>query len=219
MAAETQPDEGPVDLSALDSFLQATGQLAEELLRAANSLPEVSEDGGSECPFAEELYADKEEKQRELEGRFQQLHVYKQAVEELISKCDNDLVVVASHQDRIHGDKAREHYSQAEVELAAKRRQFLKTRLEIEEMIKKVDQALRESVSKRYPGKIPQKWPGIWSDSDVPPDDDVLHPIEQKNAEQELDDLFSLDRLRNADQPDRPDRPTDREEGRARNAS
>jgi len=43
------------------------GACVDRLLRAARQLAEVDEDGYSECPFAEQLYAEKEEAQRDAE--------------------------------------------------------------------------------------------------------------------------------------------------------
>jgi hypothetical protein len=47
----------------LDSAILAGHRLAEDLLHTVASLPRVDRDGGSPCPYAEDLYAAKEAKE------------------------------------------------------------------------------------------------------------------------------------------------------------
>ena len=175
--------ENEVRLEDLDGFLEATRHLMEQLLQVTRSLPSVDENGQSDCPEAEEMYAEKEELQAQLQGHFEQLHRYEAFVEEELKRCEGDLVVLEEHQKRLHTDKPRAHYSQAEVEVAAMCKKLRKMLREIKAMIKAVDEVLAEAVQKRFPGKIPQKWPHM----------DFAPPSANRSqAEKDVDDLIRM---------------------------
>ena len=67
MLAGGESEGKDVDLQAACDCIRKTDRAVEELVQAARVLPRVEEDGTSECPFAEELYARKEEAQMEVE--------------------------------------------------------------------------------------------------------------------------------------------------------
>ena len=53
-----------LSLKNLDSFMHHMNGLLKKLVDKVNVLPRVDDKGGSECPFAEDLYAEKEEIQK-----------------------------------------------------------------------------------------------------------------------------------------------------------
>jgi hypothetical protein len=193
METELKRGKRRINLGDVENCIAAARSRAEELLRAARSLPNVDEEGNSECPFAEELYAKKEKLQGEVEGLFKRLHECKADVEYLIDNCKRNLEVVSANEDMLHSDRPRAKFSEAEAALAVKYKAYVRLRERIEEAIKIVDKALREAVVKRYPGKIPEEWPGAGF-SPQPTDQDLQPAPEQSSADKELDDLFELDR-------------------------
>ena len=186
MQGNVDIDKRNVNLKEAEKGLESTKQCMEDLDRSVHSLPSVDEDGNSECPFAEELYAKKEELQEKLEARLKDLFEMMKAVDAEIARCKKNLAVVTAHQDRIHSEKVRDQYSDEELSLAARIKQLIKIREQIQEAIKAVQKALAEAKARYYPGKKPEKWPGISDDSPTP-------PLTESDADRELDDLLELE--------------------------
>ena len=180
----------------IEKIIQAAHTGAEELRRAAQ-LPNVDEEGNSECPFAEELYAKKEEAQEKVQGLFKSLHECKAEVEVLIEGCKRDMRVISAREDQLNGDRARAQFSEAEAVLAAKYKALTRLLRRVLEAIRVVDLVLRDAVTKRYPGKIPERWPKM---EFSPPSAERGRPseLEPTGADKELEDLFELDRQRQA---------------------
>ena len=85
MTMARKPVEETITIAVIEAFLQKAAQCVQELLRAASQLPKIDENGSSECPFAEELYAKKEEAQKKARlGTYSKTHA------------------VSGHVDRIH---------------------------------------------------------------------------------------------------------------------
>ena len=158
----------------------------EELLQAARVLPRVEEDGNSECPFAEELYAKKEEAQRDAEICLEKLGGNLAWVDDQIGHCENNLGTISSGQQQLNNDGAKDSFSEAEERLEAFREKLNELRDEIEEAMDKVDKALEESVPKRFPGKIPQENP----QQSVPP----TEPYSLPDSDSSQDDSSDADR-------------------------
>ena len=178
-----------VDLNEAEKGLESTKKCMEDLDRSVHSLPSVDEKGNSECPFAEELYAKKEELQKTLEARLKDLFEMLKAVDAEIKRCRKNLAVVTAHKDRIHGEKVRDQYSDEELKLAARIKQLTEIREQIQKAIKAVQKALAESKARYYPGTKPEEWPGISDDSPTP-------PLKGSDAEGELNDVYEYDKER-----------------------
>lgn len=184
--------EQRVNIEQVGQFLKAAKSKAEELSECTHSLPPIDADGSSECDSAEELYAKHEELRTELQGLLAQAHEYLTAVEDEITKLGHDLAVISAHEDRLHRDAPRAHFSEAEARVAALYNRYRKLKGQIVETIKYVDQALQEASTKRFPGGIPRKWPGI--QTRVPGPAKAAGSNTDVDAEQELDALFETDR-------------------------
>jgi phage host-nuclease inhibitor protein Gam len=193
METELKRGKRRINLTDVENCIRAARDRAGELLSAARSLPKVDDEGNSDCPVAEELYAKKEKLQQEVEGLFKRLHECKADVEYLIDNCKRNLAVVSANEDMLNSDRPRAKFSEAEAALAAKYKAYVRLRDRIEEAIKIVDKALREAAGKRYPGKIPEERPGTRF-SPQPTDPDRQPASERSGADKELDDLFELDR-------------------------
>ncbi|MHC4116586.1 MAG: hypothetical protein ACYSWO_03655 [Planctomycetota bacterium] len=156
----TKPDkEQPVTVEQIEGIVTEAVSDAKALQQSSGSLPKVDQDGHSECPFAEELYAKHEELRKKVQKRLPQLHECLTVVAEQITKYGNDLVVVSTHQDRLNRDRPRAHFSEAEAQLAALYKRYLQLQDRVEQAIHFVNDVLQEASTKRFPGKIPQKWP------------------------------------------------------------
>ena len=168
MTAETNDQIKKITIAEVEGYVGIADSCVEQLLQAARQLPRVEEDGSSECPFAEERYAIKEEAQRDAEICLEKLGAYLSWVDDQIGRCENNLQTISSGQQQLNTDSARDKLSEAEEQLDAFRKRLTKLRDDIEDAMKKVDKALQESVGKRFPGKIPQKNPQFTVPPSVP---------------------------------------------------
>jgi len=181
---EPIPRQGPLTLDDVESEISAAAGAVSSLLSAVRSLPKVDGDGGSECPFAAELYAKKEALQQQVSACVGRLYECLQAVEGEIQRLQRNLLVVSAHEDMINSDSVRRPFTDAEAKLAALAKRYVRTRDRLKETIDEVHKALMEASRKSWPGELPQPRPAS--------------PEGPRNeaAERELDDLFERDRRR-----------------------
>jgi uncharacterized protein YdhG (YjbR/CyaY superfamily) len=156
----TKPDkERRFTIEQIESIVAGAVSEAKALQQSSGSLPEVDQEGHSECPFAEDLYAKHEELRDKVQKRLAELNDCLTFVAERITKVGNDLVVVSTHEDRLNRDRPRAHFSEAEAQLAALYKRYLQLQERIKQAIQFVNDVLQEASTKRFPGKIPQKRP------------------------------------------------------------
>jgi hypothetical protein len=157
MTVTKKPVEETITIAEIESFLPKAAGCIEELLRAARSLPKVDKDGSSECPFAEEWYAKKEEAQEKVSKCLKRLNKYSCWITKEISRCKNNMTVISAHQDQLNNDRPRKYFSEAEAKLAALYKRLISLLEKVKEMFTKAQEAIREAAQKQYPGKIPNK--------------------------------------------------------------
>ena len=83
-------------------------EIVDQLDSTMTKLPYVDENGSSECPWAEDLYAQKEELEAELTFEVEKLRYYMPELEKRVSRCEKNL-------QRIEADSARLNTEQAGV--------------------------------------------------------------------------------------------------------
>lgn len=158
-APHPEPPRQP-NLGDLPNCLEVTVREAEALESSVGSLPPVDENGESPCGFAEELYAKKEKLQRSLQGSFERLHDYIAIIKNEVAKLRKQQAVLRTERSRLHGDTAKDYYEEADHELELKCRAHAIQIDKIKAVIKLADAVLAKAVTKRFPGKIPEEWPG-----------------------------------------------------------
>ena len=184
MTTKNKSSENKICLSAVESHLQKSQAAVEKLERTAGRLPKVDQDGNSECPFAEQWYAEKEAAQKELNDCLQKMDEYRQWVDKEIHGCRNDLSVTTAHEERLHKDSPREHYSDAEAKISGNLRHLAKVKEQIEALFKQMQKSIQKACRKYYPGKIPGKYPHFsTTESQFPSErDGELNEIIQKGS-------------------------------------
>ena len=158
MANEEKSLQDQVCAADVEAHIERSQSAVEELQRTSGQLPKVDEDGNSECPFAEQLYAEKEEAQNEVNACLKQMDEYRKWIDEEIAGCKNDLTVISAHQEYIHRDKPRAHYSDAEAEAAATLKHLEEVKENMEEALEQMQESTKEASPKQYPSKIPEKY-------------------------------------------------------------
>ena len=168
----------------------------EGLHKAYDLLPKVDEEGYSECPFAEQLYAQKQEQQQELQQHLEKLKTDLAQTETEIQKCNSNANIVASDQGQLHSQDVFERYEQAEDKLKSKLEQLREKRTCIRLKIEDVKKLLAKAGEKNWPDGEPEGHkfslgPSLSSqDNPTSPDNRPL------DTGQQLNGLFEIDRMR-----------------------
>lgn len=101
----------------------------DDLQKTYRVLPEVDKDGSSECRFAEDIYAKKQQHELEVTCHLDKLkHEKKEAIKK-IQKIKNAFIIIGSDKESIHNLSAYEKYEQAEAE-QQKKIKLLRTEIE-----------------------------------------------------------------------------------------
>ena len=128
-------------------------------LESALALPEVNEDGSSECPFAEDLFAKKEAIEGQVANDLKKLNRYAKVLDYEIKRCQRNLTKIQADGSKLNLQEASGHYSQA----ADAQQQQLQSAIEdkdaVSVVLSKAQAVLNVSRTRKYPGKKPQERP------------------------------------------------------------
>jgi len=168
----------------------------EGLRKAYDLLPKVDEEGNSECPFAEQLYAQKQEQQRELQQHLEKLKKDLVQVETDIQKCNSNANIVASDQGQLHSQNVFERYEQAEDKLKSKLKQLHEKRTHIRSKMKDTEKLLAKTNEKNWPDGEPEGQRFSLGPSLSLLDNSTSPDNRQLDTGQQLNGLFEIDRMR-----------------------
>jgi len=140
-----------------DSVVGQGNRSIEELESLRKYLPRVSPDGRSECPFAEDPYTQKEEKEAEVERRIGVYREYARAIEEELPYTKRTVAVVEEGNERLHHEQPKDHFDQAELEAKAEYKRIVDQRQKMQDLLARMQQALDRSRSIQFPGRKPRK--------------------------------------------------------------
>lgn len=187
-------------LTAME-LLKRTDICMDEVKKASAVLPGFDRNGQSECSFAEDLYAQKEHWQRELQVQYGQLHEFRAAAAAEVKRYGKNREVIESNRERLHGAQARGKYSEVEDQLGAEGQLHLRMCRRLEQKIKVVEQVLGVASKSMFPHRPPEKSRGTMTPS-LPPTGGIesMRP-RAPHADSELSDLIAIDRQRRAAAP------------------
>ena len=181
------PDYTP---SMVDSLLEHVNEVIEEFRNAMRILPLVDDEGHSDCPFAEDLYAEKARWQEELQFLLGKLHEYQAGSQAEIRRCMRNQAVVEEDQRRLDGEHARDQYDQADDRVLSEYRQNRRARELLTAKIRVVASVLGEARERMFPGRRPRK-----------PTPSFGAGLRPRGVDPELDDLFDVDARRGGVHP------------------
>jgi septal ring factor EnvC (AmiA/AmiB activator) len=144
-------------LKDVDSFISYMNRLLEQLLSKAQVCPKVDQEGNSECPFAEDLYAEKEEFSEKVEKESKKIQRFLQVVDQEIDRCSNNLERISADSRSLNSDEAKEKYAIAQRAQEAEYKKAIQQRRALTELISKTEKVLALARAKTFPGRKPQK--------------------------------------------------------------
>ena len=127
----------------------------QELLRSLEILPRVDEEGGSDCPFAENLFAQKEQAAATLREDLSELLSIKQELVEEIGRLRENLDLVNFDAAKLRTPAALEGYGAATQELIMQAESVQRELDDILMLIEVVSAALKRSERMKFPGREP----------------------------------------------------------------
>lgn len=140
----------------VNSLLSGTEELL-NTLRNRLALPRVEPDGSSECAFAENMYAEKEECEAKVNGRLNTLRDCLVSLDGGIQRCRHNLSTISGGATKMHIAEAARGYANAYNAQGMQHQKAVELRKRVWAMIQKVEAALQKSRGKQYPGKKPEK--------------------------------------------------------------
>ena len=129
----------------------------EQLERAVQSLPRVNTKGSSECPFAEDLYAQKEELESAVGRDVAMLGGYLAALQEDVARCENNLQRIRTDAGNLTVPEALDAYGTAENTQNDEYYQAVTDRDSIVLVLPRAESALLVSRHRKYPGDRPPR--------------------------------------------------------------
>lgn len=147
-----------INITEIESYLATVESYVSELIAKIGMLPKVEEDGSSECPFAQKLYAEKEQAEAKVQVCLAKLGEYESWTHSEIARCRSNLTELIAHEQQLNRDSPKQKLSDAESKLAAVYNRLLNLAESIKETINKVEKALEKAGQKQYPQQaLPQQ--------------------------------------------------------------
>jgi hypothetical protein len=120
-------------------------------------LPRVNEKGGSECAFAEDLFAQKEEAAAELREDLSKLLSRKRELDEELARCHHNLNQVGIDATRLRTHPALEAYDAA-TQMLIQQAESLERELDtVVMLIAIVSAVLKRADRQKFPGRQPKR--------------------------------------------------------------
>jgi len=183
----------------LDSLLGAANSACENLANKMKVVPEVDRQGNSECPFAEDLYGEKEEAAEEARRVLLRLQESRSAICEELSRLERNASLIEGARNDVHGEPAGRSLSSADAQAQAQYERAVKQREQVTEAIERVQEALQTASQKQWPLGEPQRQErygqpaGTAYNSEAPRDAFLTSPAQPvSSVEDDLSQLLSL---------------------------
>ena len=122
-------------LREIGSSVGHMSKLLDTLETKTNVLPKVDEKGNSECPFAEDLYVQKEQADEKVAEQLQTLRRLLELLEEELARLQANLGQVRADANSLHLESAIERYLSAERSLEHHIQRNLEQRNKLIELI------------------------------------------------------------------------------------
>src|SRR6056297_1790632 len=190
------------NLKMADSAIQELVNWTEQLSQKTRELPKVDKDGKSECPYAERLYAEKNELLERVNEKRNTVLQYKGVVDQIISKHRRNLDIIVTDANKIHTRKNKDGYSLAAVSQEYVLKKAIDQRKAIVDALAWSEKIIQAAKFAKYPGKRPEKKfipparqpqenPSHYKNLAKTPESSGLIP-ETGKLDNEIENLFSM---------------------------
>lgn len=147
----------PLRLTEIESSLHHMTALVKELTDKTESLPKVDRNGQSECPFAEDMFVEKEEAIKKTARQINTLRDHIAALNEEITVGRRNLELIQADSSRLRLNETRHGYSQAEESVENRHKKAIYLRKGITDTIPLAEAAIRKAKKKKWPLGEPKK--------------------------------------------------------------
>lgn len=146
-----------LEMRDVNSMISHMPKLLEELKSKIDILPNVDKEGRSECPFAEDLYFEKEEVVEKVAAELRKLRKCIPVVDEEISTRRKSLATIRADARSLRLVKAREEYIHAEEGQVFQIKEKTKLRERLIDLISQTEDMLKLAQTKKWPLGEPQE--------------------------------------------------------------
>jgi hypothetical protein len=158
--AESHPRYSSIDMpwkKALRNQLASISKEIKDLERAVPGLPYVNEDGESECSFAENLWAQKEELEETVSGKLGVLSNHLMQLDAKRLSCIKELGKIQEDYKKLNLQETSDHYAEAVLRLTEKCRSFEEMKDAVTAVLVRARAVLKQSKGRKFPGRKPQQ--------------------------------------------------------------
>lgn len=142
---------------ALQDELASISKEVNDLETATSSLPYVKENGESECPFAESLYAKKEELEEQVSGKLNVLTGYLMELDAERLRCQKELDSIQEDYKTLNLQETSDHYAEAVLRQKEKIRSIHERKDAVSAVLVRAQAVLKRSKGRKFPGRKPQQ--------------------------------------------------------------
>ena len=146
-----------IRLEDVDSDMKIMSTLLGELQSKINILPKVDENGRSECPFAEDLYFEKEKAAKKVSEYLEKMHRYVGLVEQEIVRFHNNIATIRADANSLFLIQAKENYKQAEESQIFHIKKTTDQKKDLLDLISRAEKMLQLARGEKWPGEKPEK--------------------------------------------------------------
>jgi hypothetical protein len=129
---------------------------AAELRRDCDGLPPMTEDGSSPCPFAEQLFYQKDKSAKFVREDLAELRRYQGDAASLARICEHKWQELSQKRSQLNYEAPAVHMRDAEEQLHKEMQQHRQMCTSLKEAISEVEATLREAERRQFPGRKPR---------------------------------------------------------------
>lgn len=159
---ERSPDEQikKMTLHQVSNLIGDVVRTAQEVKDKTDRLPQpkVNSEGGT---LVEKEYAEKDELAAQLQLKIATLDRVRLYLEHLRDQAYNELQVVSANETRLHHDKPKREFSEAEAQLAHQYKTITHLLKKLHKAFDVAQKVLAQAFSKRFSGGLPRKHPEL----------------------------------------------------------
>ncbi|MGV7223643.1 MAG: hypothetical protein ACQ9MH_19210, partial [Nitrospinales bacterium] len=150
-------EPGNYELKDVDSFIRALKDKIQKVHDTVARLPKVDSKGHSECPFAERLYADKEELLKDFQSTRNQIPGYMNLIDQEIARFEKNLNQLQSSTTAFNTPQATQQMKSARQGYKFHYNNYANMKQELTELATQAAQVITQAKARQWPLGEPKK--------------------------------------------------------------